>query len=55
MNSAVGPKNTLVCTFLRFWLGREQCREIQLKSQTLDCTLETCNPNIHLGGKRVFS
>ena len=26
MDSAMGPKNTLVCTFLCFWLGREQCR-----------------------------
>ena len=24
MNSAMGPKNTLVCKFLCFWLGREQ-------------------------------
>ena len=32
MDSAMGPKNTLVCTFLCFWLGREQCRGAQPKS-----------------------
>ena len=32
MNSVVGPKNTLVCVFLCFWLGREQCRETQPKN-----------------------
>ena len=30
------PKNTLVCVFLYFWLGLEQCCGIQPKTQTLE-------------------
>ena len=36
----MGPKNALVCVFLRFWLSRDQCRETQSKTQTLDYTLK---------------
>ena len=36
MNSAVRSKNALVCAFLYFWLGREQCCGTQPKMQTLE-------------------
>ena len=46
VNSAMGPKNVLVCAFLRFFIGREQYCGTQRKMQTLYC-LKMCNPNAH--------
>ena len=48
VNSTVGPKNALVCVFLHFWLGCEQCRGTQPKTQTLK-THTGRYANTHLG------
>ena len=42
------PKNALVCAFLYFWLGHEQCHKTQPKTQpleTLDLTLSKLTLN----------
>ena len=45
MNCVVGPKNVLLCVFLCFWLGREQCRGTQPKTQTLETLISKLKLN----------